>query len=205
LYMGVESGTTVFVGVVGIFVLAAVGAVIFAGLSYNSLVARDVAVEEKWANVQAAYQRRADLLPNLVETVKGSRDFEAGTLTRITELRSEAGSARVSVQGAKDARGLQDSGAQMNSVLSRLLVIVENYPELKSTQAFSTLMGELAGTEDQVKLERDAYNSAVKDYKTEARSFPANMFAQMLGFSPGKWEMFEADAAAQNSPKVGFG
>src|SRR3989344_9286061 len=122
-------GLWIGIGVVVILALFLIG-------SYNGLVGVDTSVEQKWGNVQSAYQRRADLIPNLVDTVKGARDFEQSTLTQITQLRAQAGQAQVNVQNAQDATQLQSAGTELNSVLSRLLVIVENYPDLKSNQNF---------------------------------------------------------------------
>ncbi|RMF05415.1 LemA family protein [Candidatus Woesearchaeota archaeon] len=170
--------------------------------AYNSLVALDTEVEMAWANVESAYQRRADLIPNLVETVKGARDFEQETLTEITKLRSEAGQAKVQVDSAASPEQLATAASSMDSVLSRLLVIVENYPELKSNENFLSLQDELAGTENRIKIERDRYNKAVRDYNRKVRSFPANIVASMFGFEPR--ESFSASPGAEEAPKVGF-
>ena len=139
-------------------------------------------MNQKWANVQSAYQRRADLIPNLVETVKGYRDYEANTLIQITELRSEAGQAKVSIDSATSPAELQAAMGNMNSVLSRLLVIVENYPDLKANENFLSLQDELAGTENRIKVERDNYNAAVRDYNILARRFPTSIIARWFGF-----------------------
>src|SRR3989338_4816580 len=176
-------GLWIGIGVVVILALFLIG-------SYNGLVGVDTTVEQKWGNVQSAYQRRADLIPNLVDTVKGARDFEQSTLTEITQLRSEAGQAQVNVQNAQDADSLQQAGTDMSSVVSRLLVIVENYPDLKSNENFLALQDELAGTENLIKYERDQYNEAVKGYKQNVRMFPTNMVAGMFGFSADKWNTF---------------
>jgi len=170
--------------------------------SYNSLVRMDEGVNQKWANVQSAYQRRADLIPNLVETVKGYRDYEANTLIQITELRSEAGQAKVSIDSATSPAELQAAMGNMNSVLSRLLVIVENYPDLKANENFLSLQDELAGTENRIKVERDNYNAAVRDYNILARRFPTSIIARWFGFE--KKEMFAADEGSQNVVKVDF-
>lgn len=171
---------------------------------YNSLVGLDTTVEQKWGNVQTAYQRRADLIPNLVDTVKGYRDFEKETLTEITALRSQAGQTQSSVQSAKTPAELQAASGEMSSVLSRLLVIVEAYPDLKASQNFLALQDELAGTENRIKWERDEYNIVVKNYKQATRTFPGNIIAGMFGFSTDKWAMFEAEAGAEKAPKVNF-
>ena len=173
--------------------------------SYNGFVTLDQNVEQKLGNVASAYQRRADLIPNLVETVKGARDFEKDTLTRIAELRSQAGQAKIDVGNAKDAEALQAAGAQMSSVLSRLLVIVEAYPDLKSNQNFLALQDEIAGTENRINFERNNYNDAVKSYQVGIQTAPGVFVARMFGFAPEKHKMFQAEAGAEKAPKVDFG
>jgi LemA protein len=179
----------------------------FVGLAlvgtYNSLVGKDTTVENQWAHVQTAYQRRADLIPNLVDSVKAAKDFEQQTQTQIAQLRSQAGQAKIDMGNAKDVEQLQAANSQMSSVLSRLMVIVEAYPDLKSNANFLALQDEIAGTENRVKWERDNYNNAVQDYKVSTRTFPTNMIAGMFGFSPDKWNMFQADAGAEKAPDVG--
>jgi LemA protein len=193
------------IGIVGVVIVGIIVLLLLmvAG-TYNSLVNKDTTVEQKWGNVQTAYQRRADLIPNLVETVKGAKNFEQQTQTQIAELRSQAGQAKVNVQNAQDAEQLQAVGSQMDSVLSRLLVIVENYPDLKSNQNFLSLQDQLEGTENRVKYDRDEYNAAVKDYKQSVRSFPTNIMAGMFGFNVDKWKMFQAAAGAETAPAVNF-
>ena len=161
--------------------------------SYNGLVGADEGVNEKWANVQTAYQRRADLIPNLVETVKQYSDYEGNILTEITN-------ARASIGKANSPSELQAAGNEMNSALSRLLVVVENYPNLKANENYLSLQDELAGTENRIKTERDIYNKAVKALNIKVRRFPTNIIAGMFGFSTK--EMFEADAGAATAPDV---
>jgi len=170
--------------------------------SYNGLVSSQEGVDAKWANVQSAYQRRADLIPNLVATVQGMKNFEQDTLTQITQLRSEAGQAKINVDGATSPAQLQSAMGSMDSVLSRLLVVVEKYPDLKSGENFLSLQDELAGTENRIKVERDIYNAAVKTYNVNVRRFPTNIIASMFGFD--KRTMFEADSGSENAPKVAF-
>src|SRR3989344_7009796 len=190
-------GLWIGIGVVVILALFLIG-------SYNGLVGVDTSVEQKWGNVQSAYQRRADLIPNLVDTVKGARDFEQSTLTEITKLRGEAVSASQKAQDATTTGQLQETGGEINSILSRLLVIVENYPDLKSNANFLALQDELAGTENRIKFERDNYNTAVRNYKIAVRSFPANIIAGMFGFSADKYDTFASDPGAENPPDVNF-
>ncbi len=189
----------IVVGVVVLIILILIGWVVGA---YNGLVSLDEGVGEKWANVQSAYQRRADLIPNLIETVKGYKNYEQETLTKITELRSEAGQAKIAVDSATTPEQLQTGMASMDGVLSRLLVIVEAYPDLKASENFLSLQDELAGTENRVKVERDIFNKAVRDYNVKVRRFPSNIIAGMFDFETKT--MFEAEAGTENAPKVNF-
>lgn len=191
--------------IVGVILLLVVvfGAMFFIG-TYNGLVSSDEGVAKSWGNVQSAYQRRADLIPNLVETVKGAKNFEQETQTKIVEMRSQAGQIQINVQNAKDIATLQSASTQMSSVLSRLMAVVEAYPDLKSNQNFLALQDEIAGTENRIKYERDLYNTAVQGYRTQVRSFPTTLIAGMFGFTADKWTTFDADVAAQTAPKISF-
>jgi LemA protein len=184
----------------GWIALIVVGAIILLSVfwfigSYNGLVKADETVNEKWANVQTAYQRRADLIPNLVTTVKAYSDYEGDVLTQLTEARASVGKATNPAQ-------LQAADEQISSALSRLLVVVENYPNLKANENYLSLQDELAGTENRIKVERDIYNQAVKDYSIKIRRFPTNIVANMFGF--GKKDMFQADEGAATAPVVSF-
>ena len=163
--------------------------------SYNSLIRVDEVVNEKWANVQSAYQRRADLIPNLVETVKAYSTYEGDVLTEITN-------ARASIGKAGNPAELQAADAQLTGALSKLLVVVENYPNLKANENYLSLQDELAGTENRVKVERDIYNKAVKSMNIKVRRFPTNIVAGMFGFE--KKDMFEADEGTDVVPDVDF-
>ena len=179
--------------------LIVVAAVVVLGLlwvvgSYNGLVKSEVTVDEKWANVQTAYQRRADLIPNLVATVKQYAAHEQEVFTAVTE-------ARARVMSAQTPSELGSASYQMSSALSRLIAVAENYPQLKANENFLSLQDELAGTENRVKTERDIYNAAVKDFNVRIRSFPTNILAGMFGF--GQKQMFEAAVGSENAPKVG--
>jgi LemA protein len=196
------------IGEVAIIIVVAV--LLFAGFiglwligTYNSLVNTDTNVENMWARVQTAYQRRADLIPNLVDTVKAAKNFEHDTQTEIAEMRSQAGQAKIDMNNAKNVEELQAANSQLSSVLARLMVVVEAYPDLKSNANFLALQDEISGTENRVKYERDEYNNAVRSYKLSTRSFPTNILAGMFGFSTDKWNMFEADKGAENAPDVG--
>jgi len=170
--------------------------------TYNRLVSADETVGQKWGNVQSAYQRRADLIPNLVETVNGYKTYEGATLTKITQLRSEAGRAKSAVSSATTPEQLDAASSSMDGVLSRLLVIVEAYPDLKASENFLSLQDELAGTENRVKVERDNYNTAVKEYNVAVRVFPSNIVAGIYGFEVKT--SFAASSGAENAPKVQF-
>jgi LemA protein len=160
---------------------------------FNGLVSADEKVNEKWANVQSAYQRRADLIPSLVATVKQYSDYEGSVLTEITQ-------ARASVGSAKTPADLQAAGDDLNSAISRLLVVVESYPNLKANENYLSLQDELAGTENRIKTERDIFNAAVKDYNVKIRSFPTNIVASMYGFE--KKDSFAAQSGAETAPDV---
>lgn len=179
---------------VGIAVAVVLLVLFWVGGTYNSLVSLDETVNAKWGNVQTAYQRRADLIPNLVATVKEYTDYEGPLLEEIT-------AARASVGRASTPEQLQTAGAEMNSALSRLLVVVENYPSLKASEQFLDLQVQLEGTENRIKVERDNYNGAVRDLNVKVRRFPANVVAGMFGFR--QKEYFEADEGAESAPNVG--
>jgi len=183
--------------VVFLLIISTIGA-------YNGLVSSDEDVQQKWGNVESAYQRRADLIPNLIETVKGYAKHEKSTLTELTELRSQVGKAQTGYSNADNPQELQQADASMNSALSRLLVIVENYPDLKANQNFLAFQDQLEGTENRIKYERDEYNNAVKFYRTKVRRFPTNMVAGMFGFDRNEYDTFKADEGSDKAPKVNF-
>lgn len=175
---------------------------------YNGLVGSEQAVETQWSNVQSAYQRRADLIPNLVASVKGAADFEQTTLREIVEARSRVG--QVTPQATEDILNdpqkfaqFQQAQDQLSGALSRLLVVVEQYPQLQSVQGFRDLMVQLEGTENRIAVERRNFNQAAQDYNTRVKRFPAALFARMMGFEPKPY--FQAQAGAETAPKVDFG
>jgi LemA protein len=183
----------VIAGIVAAFIiLVVVGGIIS---TYNGLVARDVAVDSAWSQVETVYQRRADLIPNLVATVKGASNFEQDTLTQITNARSAWTNARTPEDQVAAANG-------MESAISRLLLVSENYPTLQSNQNFLALQDELSSTENKVAVERQRYNQAVGDYNQKIRVFPSNVVAGMFGFD--KRTFFEASQGAENAPVVDF-
>lgn len=162
---------------------------------YNSFVTLDEGVNNSWAQVETVLQRRFDLIPNLVSTVKGYASHEKEVLTEVTK-------ARASVGGATTINDKIQANNQLTSALSRLLVVVEKYPDLKANQNFIRLQDELAGTENRIAVERRRYNDTVKTYNQKIRIFPNNMFAGMFGFE--KRAYFEAPKEAQGAPKVEF-
>ena len=163
--------------------------------TYNSLVRLDEGIKGAWAQVENQLQRRYDLIPNYVETVKGYARFEKDVLLKVTEARARVG-------GAGSVKEKINANNQLSSALSRLLVVVERYPELKANQNFLRLQDELAGTENRIAVERRRYNETVRAYNMKIRSFPTNILAGMFGF--GRAEFFEAPAEAKEAPKVKF-
>ncbi len=163
--------------------------------TYNGLVRSQVEVDTAWGQVQSVYQRRADLIPNLVETVKGVKNFEKETYLAVTEARSKWQTASTPQQQVAATN-------QLESTLSKLLLVVENYPELKSNENFLALQDELAGTENRINVERQRYNKAIGDYNKKIRVFPGSLVAGMFGFE--KKEFFEAIPGAETAPAVKF-
>ncbi len=172
--------------------------------NYNRFVDMEEEVENSWSKVQSAYQRRADLIPNLVNTVKGYADFEQSTLTEVTAARARATSVQVDPTNLspEKLREFQSAQSELSQSLGRLLVSVERYPELKANQNFLELQAQLEGTENRIKVERDRFNDTVTEYNKTIRRFPAKVFAGLFGFS--QKGQFEADATAQEAPKVEF-
>ncbi len=175
---------------------------LFAGMgSYNRLVGLEEGVKSAWSQVENVYQRRADLIPNLVNTVRGVRDFERETLEAVVEARAKVG--QVAVQGAPSPEQLgQFQGAQdaLSSALSRLLVVVERYPDLRATEAFRDLMSQLEGTENRIAVERRRFNEAAQTYNAARRKFPTMIFANLFGFAERAY--FEASEGADRAPDV---
>jgi LemA protein len=172
--------------------------------SYNSLVHKSQAVDQQWAQVQSVYQRRADLIPNLVTTVSGAANFEKSTLTEITNARASVGRVNLPAAPSDPARlaEYEQAQGQLSSALSRLLVVAENYPTLKATTNFRDLQAELEGTENRISVERGRFNDAVAGYNTSIKTFPNVIVAGRMGFQPKPY--FNAAPAAQTVPKVQF-
>jgi LemA protein len=171
---------------------------------YNGLVKQDEVVKNAWANVQSDYQRRADLIPNLVNTVKGEANFEQTTLQNVINARAAATQIKVDPADLtpEKLQQFQQAQGQLSVALGRLLAVSENYPTLRANDAFRGLQTQLEGTENRIKVSRNDYNAAVQDYNVKVRSFPMNIFAGMFGFKPKAG--FQADAGAEKAPEVKF-
>jgi LemA protein len=172
---------------------------------YNRLVGLDEGVKTAWSQVENTYQRRADLIPNLVKTVEGAADFERATLTEVIEARAKATSVQITPQDLTNPEALaryQQAQDSLSSALSRLMVVVERYPELKANQNFLQLQDELAGTENRIAVERKRFNEAAQSYNTTRRTFPTRLIAQGFGFKEAAY--FEAAEGAEQAPKVEF-
>lgn len=182
--------------------------VLFVGFSgcngYNGLVKQDEVVNNAWANVQSDYQRRADLIPNLVNTVKGEANFEQTTLQNVIAARASATQIKVDAKDLtpEKLQEYQAAQGQLSQALGRLLMVTENYPNLRANDAFRGLQAQLEGTENRIKVSRNDFNAAVKDYNVKVRSFPMNIFAGMFGFKAK--EGFKAEAGAEKAPEVKF-
>lgn len=190
-----KKGTIILLVILGIILIGALSIYGFVKGTYNSLVTNDEGVKAAWAQVENQLQRRYDLIPNLVETVKGYAAHEKEVFIQVTEARAKVG-------GAGTVGEKISAENELSSALSRLLLVVENYPDLKANQNFIRLQDELAGTENRIAVERRRYNEAVRAYNVLIRTFPRNIIANMFGFQ--KADFFEAPAGAATAPKVEF-
>ena len=192
--------------VVGVAVVIILIIIAMAGASYNRLVRLSQGVDKQWAQVQNVYQRRADLIPNLVSTVSGAANFEKSTLTEVTAARASVGEVKIDPNSAPtDPAKLAEfdkAQGQLTSALSRLLVVSERYPQLRATENFQTLQAQLEGTENRISVERGRFNEAVQSYNTAIKSFPAAFYAGMFGFKEKPY--FAAAAGSEQAPKVQF-
>ena len=202
--MKLTTGWIVAISIFGIIFFVVLIGILTGVSTYNKLVSKEETVNQQWANVQNVYQRRADLIPNLVSTVKGVANFEKSTLTAVIEARAKATSVNINPKNLDDASLQKFQSAQdgLSSAIGRLMVVVEKYPELKATQNFTELQAQLEGTENRITVERRNFNEVAQAYNTYLRSFPSNIFAGMFGFS--KKAYFEAQKGAENAPKVEF-
>jgi LemA protein len=188
-------------GVAVLAVILVVGVAVAAG--YNRLVSLEEAVKTAWSQVENVYQRRADLIPNLVETVKGARDFERQTLTAVVEARAKVGQVNLgTVPNAQQMQNFQAAQDGLSSALSRLLVVVERYPELKATQNFRDLQAQLEGTENRIAVERRRFNEAAQQFNTARRRFPTMIIASLFGFAEKPY--FKAVPGSEKPPQVKF-
>lgn len=195
----------ILLGCLGVLIVALVIFVVFGVGVYNRLVGLEENVNEKWAQVQNVYQRRADLIPNLVRTVQGAADFERTTLQNVIEARARVGQVELGTNVTDDPAAFQrfqEAQGALSSALSRLLVVVERYPELRANQNFLELQSQLEGAENRITVERMRYNEAAQQFNTASRRFPASMIARLLGFE--RKQYFEAQAGADQAPDVDF-
>jgi LemA protein len=179
--------------------------ILFSGCGYNSLVQLDEKVSQSWAQVENQYQRRADLIPNLVKTVEGYADFEKSVLVEVTELRSKVGQVKISPDDLSDEvkfKKFQDAQDELSGALSRLLVVAENYPQLKANESFLNLQTQLEGTENRIAVERKKFNEAVQEYNQTIRSFPTLITAKLFGFKEKQY--FKSQPGMEKAPDVNF-
>jgi LemA protein len=193
-----------FIGI-GALVVVLLGVVLFYMGAYNGLVSRQENVNEKFSQIQNHYQRRADLIPNLVNTVKGVAGFEKETLQAVVEARSRVGSVQVdrsALDNPQQFRKFEEAQNSLSSALSRLLVVIEKYPELKATANFAELQSQLEGTENRIAVARRDFNEAAREYNTAVRTMPTNIVAGMAGFRERPY--FEATTGSDKAPEVKF-
>lgn len=193
------------IGIIIVIAVIVIGAIMWGTGIYNNLVKLDEGVTSSWSQVENQYQRRADLIPNLVNTVKGVAEFEKGTFTAVTEARAKVNQINMSPDMLGDPNAFaQFQSAQdgLGSALSRLLVTVENYPELKANENFLQLQAQLEGTENRISVERKKFNEVVQSYNTTIRQFPGSIIAGFTGFTQKQY--FKAMAGSDTAPKVEF-
>ena len=187
----------IIIGVLAVLVLAGFG-------SYNGLVTKEEAVGLAWGNVESDYQRRADLIPNLVNTVKGYANFEKETLTQVIQARASATQVKIDANNLtpENLAAFQQAQGGLSSALGRLLAVAENYPDLKANQNFLDLQAQLEGTENRINVSRQRFNDTVNEYNVSRRRFPAAIFASMFGFKEKGY--FKAEAGSEKAPEVKF-
>lgn len=187
----------------GIIIAIVVGVVLFWGIgAYNGLVNKQEAVTKAWSQVENVYQRRADLVPNLVAVVKNYAEYEQGTILAVTEARAKAAATTVNIENYTegDLQNFENTQEALGQSVNRLLVAVENYPDLKANEEFLTLQAQLAGCENRILTERQRFNEAAKVYNASLRKFPNNLISNMFGFE--KRPYFEAEAGAEQVPET---
>jgi len=194
-------------GCLGVIVIIVIIAALSGIGTYNRLNKLDQAVKSQWAQVENQYQRRADLVPNLVETVKGAAAFEKDTFTAVTEARSKVGQVKLDASNLNNPEAFaqfQQAQDGLSSALSRLMVVIEKYPELKATENFRTLQSQLEGTENRITVERMRFNEAAQAFNTKRMSFPTVLMAGLFGSRFAEKPYFKAQAGAETAPKVKF-
>jgi LemA protein len=191
----------------GLIIFGVILLILFMGgcSSYNGMNTMQKEAQAKWADVQSSYQRRADLIPNLVATVKGVANFEQTTLTQVIQARANATAIKVDPSDLtpEKLQQFQASQGQLSQALGRLMVVSEQYPELKANESFRDLQSQIEGTENRIKVSRDAYNKAVKNYNVKVSNFPGVLMAGMFHFK--EMTMYQAEAGAEKAPTVDFG
>jgi LemA protein len=199
-----KKGCLIGLVVAGVVILAVIGVISWGSRIYNGMVTMQESVTSQWGNVQTAYQRRSDLIPNFVNTVKGAANFEQTTLTQVIEARAKATSVTIdpTKMTAENMQQFQAAQGQLSSAISRLMVVVEQYPQLKATQNFRDLQVELEGTENRISVERRKFNEVAQTYNIFIKRFPQTFLAGMFGFQPKPY--FEAAAGAEKAPEVKF-
>jgi len=199
-----KKGCLITIIIVAFLALVVLGIVLWGSKVYNNMVTMQESVTGQWGNVETTYQRRNDLIPNFVNTVKGAANFEQTTLTQVIEARSKATSVTIdpTKMTAENMQQFQQAQGQVSSALSRLMVVVEQYPELKATQNFRDLQVELEGTENRISVERRKFNEVALVYNTYIRRFPQNFLAGMFGFQIKPY--FDAIEGAEKAPEVKF-
>lgn len=199
-----KKGCLIWVIVGGFLALVVLGIVLWGTKAYNNMVTLQEGVTSQWGNVETQYQRRADLIPNFVNTVKGAADFEQETLTQVIEARAKATQVTIDPANmtAENMQQFQAAQGEVSSALARLMVVVEKYPELKATQNFRDLQVELEGTENRISVERRKFNEVARSFNTYIRRFPQNFISGMFGFTVRPY--FESMEGADKAPEVQF-
>lgn len=199
-----KKGCLISIVIVAVIAVVVISLIVWGTKVYNNMVAMNEGVTSQWGNVETAYQRRADLIPNFVNTVKGAADFEQSTLTQVIEARARATQVTIdpSNMTAENMQQFQQAQGELSSSLSRLMVVVEQYPQLKATQNFRDLQVELEGTENRISVERRKYNEIAMTFNTFIKRFPQNFLAGPFGFSVKPY--FEAQQGSERAPEVKF-
>lgn len=199
-----KKGCLISIIIAAVIAFFAVSLIIWGTRVYNNMVTMNEGVTSQWGNVETAYQRRADLIPNFVNTVKGAANSEQSTLTQVIEARANATKVTIDPTNmtAENMQQFQQAQGQLSSALSRLMVVVEQYPELKATQNFRDLQVELEGTENRISVERRKFNDMAREFNTYIKRFPQNFLSGMFGFDAKPY--FEAQEGAEKAPEVKF-